>query len=412
MTSTPSIFEYVNPSGKKVYKIEAVIGSKNGRRVRTRRTAHSLAEAKRIRQELSAMSFSGDLQIKTSVTVNDFGEYFISSAKSGRIKESTKADYLVRLARHIRPYLGRIKIASLSAGEINSWMAQLKREGYSVSTINSARRMLHAICKQAVREEVINRNPVELTDSYRRLIGDYSSVRPPWSEQEVLRALAASRNSEFDLFLHIALLTGLRRGEILGLQWRDIDIDNGQIHINGTLKELRRVLPSGDGLIELMKDTPKTAASNRTVGLPWPVAEAIMRHRELQKRRQKSAAKWQETSWVFTSDVGSAVYPSNFLTAYKKFLEHKGLRYIRIHDLRHTMAQLALAKGIRIEGVSETLGHTRIDTTKTIYAARVLQLALDTPHLLAESLLSLELKDERSFNLDQSRWADNQTGPE
>lgn len=409
MTSTPSIFEYVNPSGARVYKIEAVIGTKNGRRVRTRRTAHSLAEAKRIRQELNSQQFRGELQIKTSITVGEFGEYFIRSAKSGRIKESTKADYLIRLAKHIQPYLGRVRIATLTAGDINSWMAQLKREGYSVSTINSARRMLHAICKHAVREEVINRNPVDLTDSYRRLIGDKTSVRPPWSEQEVLQALKVSRNSEFDLFLHIGLLTGLRRGEILGLQWRDIDIDNGQIHVNGTLKELRRVLPSGDGLIELVKDTPKTAASKRTVGLPWPVAEAIMRHREMQKSRQERAASWQQTSWVFTSEAGGAVYPSNFLRAYKKFLEEKGLRYIRIHDLRHTMAQLALAKGIRIEGVSETLGHTRIDTTKTIYAARVLQLALDTPHLLAESLLSLELKAEGSIELDQSRWADNQS---
>lgn len=404
MTSTPSIFEHVNPSGKKVYKIEAVIGSKNGRRVRTRRTAHSLAQAKRIRQELGALSLKGELSSKSSISVLEYGEYFVRQAKFGRIKESTMADYLLRIKKHIGPYLGQIKITELRAAEINNWMQLLRREGYSVSTVNSARRMLHGICQHAVREEILYRNPVELTDSLRKLHGDKTSVRPPWSEQEVRQALDKSKNSEFDLFLHIALFTGLRRGEILGLSWKEIDIENGQIRITGTLKELRKVLPSGEGVVTLCKDSPKTAASNRTVGLPWPVAEALMRHKEFQKKRRENA-RWVETDWVFTSDTGSALYPSNVLQRFKRFCSDNGLRYIRIHDLRHTMAQLALAKGIRIEGVSETLGHTRIDTTKTIYAANVMQLALDTPHQLADALMEIQSGLGEQFTLDQKRWA-------
>lgn len=108
---------------------------------------------------------------------------------------------------------------------------------------------------------------------------------------------------------------------------------------------------------------------------------------------------------MFTSDTGGPYYPSNFLHRFQKFTATHGLRYIRIHDLRHTMAQLALSNGIRIEGVSETLGHTRIDTTKTIYAAKVMQLALDTPNQLADALIGFPSAQAGSFELDQKRWA-------
>ena len=115
-----------------------------------------------------------------------------------------------------------------------------------------------------------------------------------------------------------------------------------------------------------------------------------MRHREYQKLRQLESPNWQPSEYVFTSSTGTAVYPSNFLNRFKRFLAANGLRQIRIHDLRHTMAQLALSGGVRIEAVSETLGHTRIDTTKTIYASRVSQLAIDAPHQLAEVLIDFE----------------------
>ena len=182
----------------------------------------------------------------------------------------------------------------------------------------------------------------------------------------------------------------MRRGEILGLCWDEVDIDKGEITITGTLKELRKVLPSGQAVVVLKKDSPKTQASKRTVGLPWPVAQAIMRHREYQQLRQLESPNWQKSNFVFTSSTGTAVYPSNFVSRFKRFLAASGLRQIRIHDLRHTMAQLALSGGVRIEAVSETLGHTRMDTTKSIYASRVSQLAIDAPHQLAELRIDFE----------------------
>ena len=386
----PSIFEFTNPSGQKVFKIEAVVGTKNGKRVRTRRTAKNLAAAKKIRAELISLAAKGELTAKSTTRNSKYANYFVQNIKRGRMKDSTLADYQARIERHLVPYLGQLTLGSIRAADVQRWMMLLRNEGYAVATINSARRLLHSIIQQAIREELIYRNPVELTDPYRRQAGEKTSVQPAWSKEEALAAMSTARDGEFDLFLNIALFTGMRRGEILGLCWDEVDIDRGEISITGTLKDLRKVLPSGQAVVVLKKDSPKTEASKRTVGLPWPVAQAIMRHREFQKRRQRESTNWQESDFVFTSATGTAVYPSNFLNRFKKFLSKNGLRQIRIHDLRHTMAQLALAGGIRIEAVSETLGHTRIDTTKTIYAARVSQLAIDAPNQLAEIVIDLE----------------------
>ena len=386
----PSIFEFINPSGQRVFKIEAVVGTRNGKRVRTRRTAKNLSDAKRIRSELISLAAKGELTAKSTTRINDYAKYFLENIKRGRVKDSTLADYWARLERHVLPYLGQLTLGSIRAADVQRWMVLLKNEGYAVATINSARRLLHSVLHQASREELIYRNPVELTDPYRKQAGEKTSVQPAWSKEEALAALRAARDTEFDLFLNIALFTGMRRGEILGLCWDEINIDKAEITITGTLKELRKVLPSGQAVVVLKKDSPKTQASKRTVGLPWPVAQAIMRHREYQKLRQLESPNWQPSEHVFTSSTGTAVYPSNFLNRFKRFLAANGLRQIRIHDLRHTMAQLALSGGVRIEAVSETLGHTRIDTTKTIYASRVSQLAIDAPHQLAEVLIDFE----------------------
>jgi len=386
----PSIFEFTNPSGQRVFKIEAVVGTKNGKRVRTRRTAKNLTDAKKIRSELISLAAKGELTAKSTTRISEYSSYFIQNIKRGRIKDSTLADYQARLKRHLLPYLGQLTLGSIRAADIQRWMMLLKNAGYAVATINSARRLLHSVLHQAIREELIYRNPVELTDPFRKQVGEKTSVQPAWSKDEAIAALRTARDSEFDLFLNIALFTGMRRGEILGLCWDEVDIDKGQISITGTLKELRKVLPSGQAVVVLKKDSPKTEASKRTVGLPWPVAQAIMRHREFQKLRQLESPNWQESNFVFTSRTGTAVYPSNFLNRFKRFLAANGLRQIRIHDLRHTMAQLALSGGVRIEAVTETLGHTRIDTTKTIYASRVSQLAIDAPHQLAEVLIDFE----------------------
>ncbi|NCW29776.1 MAG: hypothetical protein EBV98_05350, partial [Actinobacteria bacterium] len=137
----PSIFEFTNPSGQKVFKIEAVVGTKNGKRVRTRRTARNLSDAKRIRSELISLAAKGELTAKSTTSINDYAKYFVENIKRGRIKDSTLADYQARLQRHVLPYLGQLTLGSIRAADIQRWMMLLKNAGYAVATINSARRL-------------------------------------------------------------------------------------------------------------------------------------------------------------------------------------------------------------------------------------------------------------------------------
>ena len=137
----PSIFEFTNPSGQKVFKIEAVVGTKNGKRVRTRRTAKNLSDAKRIRSELISLAAKGELTAKSTTSINDYAQYFVENIKRGRIKDSTLADYQARLQRHVLPCLGQPTLGSIRAADVQLWMMLLKSAGYAVATINSARRL-------------------------------------------------------------------------------------------------------------------------------------------------------------------------------------------------------------------------------------------------------------------------------
>lgn len=386
----PAVFEFTNPSGKKVWKVEAVVGYKNGKRIRTRRTAHSKAEAKQIKLDLMKLSEAGDLRTSSNTTLKEFGLYWVNNVKAGRVKVSTQSDYRSRMEKHIFPYLGNLRLNGIRPRDIEQWMDILHKQKYSTSTINGARRVLHSIFVHARKEDLLTRNPVELTDPYKRLVGEKTQVQPTWSIEEVRAALQAARNTEFDLFLHLALTLGLRRGEILALREQDIDVDKGLVHVNGSLKEQRIYLPDGQVVTNLVRDTTKTSASNRTIGMPWPVLESLMRHRQFNSLREATAASWSNTDWIFKASNGEPLYPNNFAKRFTKFLITNQIRVIRVHDLRHTMAEIALGNNIRIEGVSETLGHSRIDTTKAIYAPKVMQLAIDTPHQLAEVLLSIE----------------------
>jgi integrase len=256
-------------------------------------------------------------------------------------------------------------------------------------------------------------NPVSKTDPLKQA-HNKSQVQEHWNRDEVSLALAASVGTPLDLFIHLAVFTGMRRGEILGLQWKDIDLLEGTLQIERTLKEERVLTAEGIGTTKLVVGPPKTDSGYRKLAIQGPLVNAFMRHAERQDDLKKSSGEnWQNTDFVLTSSVGTPWNPSNLSARFRKFLSENQLRPIRIHDIRHTAAHLSLEGNVRLEAVSQALGHSRIEITKNTYARNVPKLALDFSNGLAEYLVPIDdaLKDliEKPDGMEFSEKSSNGT---
>jgi integrase len=373
-----STFKITKPSGKVKYVVEMTLGyDPTGKRKRTRREFNTRKEANDARIRLASENLDGRLTIINAETVRKYGLQWVRDVKAREVRNNTASDYEARLRREVFPSLGNVRMTDLTAMHVERWIASLIRKGLSASTINGARAVLSGMCNYAELTGVINKNPVRLTRTVKRKMGDRTQVREPWSREEVWTVLNEIRaemgDNPLDGFLHLMLHTGLRPGEALGLRWIDIDFETRKFMVTGTLKEAREILPNGQGVVRLVRNAPKTAASRRPLPIDDALYAALTRQQMLREVQRITAGdKWKESGYVLTTSVGTGCSVNNLRKQYRAFLDRIGVRYIRFHDLRHTVARLALDEGnVPIEQASQALGHTRIDTTKQIYAGYV-----------------------------------------
>ena len=371
--SDGSIWPGTTKTGKNVWFIEVRVGTKpNGKPKVTRRQAPNKSAAIKIRQDLNTLKNQGKLVQRANITVTEFGRFWCREVKPNTVKQHTVGGYEWLLSKYVNPYLGKRKMADLTYTDIIQWRNNLQDQGLGASTINAARGVLAQLCKQACREGVMGTNPVALTDKIRKAIGDKTQVQDPWTKEEAQSVLRLANGSEMDLFIHICLFLGLRHGEALGLTWAAIDFDNRTVEVKYTLKDERRIKDNGEGLVRLRLQEPKTKFSTRTLTLTDTLFDAFSRHQMQQSiRRMKAGNKWQESGMVFTTSIGTGVSQANNLKRFKEFLKSHSIRYIRIHDMRHTFGTLALESGQPLEKVSQTMGHADIGITKKIYAPDV-----------------------------------------
>lgn len=368
-----TIFEKTYKSGKKVWVVEIAAGTlQNGRPRKIRRTASSRRAATILRQKLNAEKNRGALKTRNHETVHSYGMWWVRDHKPMSIKDSTAADYEDRLRRYVFPHLGKVKLEQLSYKQVVDWMNDLLYAKKSVRTINGARAILHALCRDAMRASLMHSNPVELSKPFKTRMGDKTQVQPHWTKSEAQSALQASVRHPLDLFIHICIHLGLRHGEVLGLSWDSIDMDTRTITIKQTLRDERRLLPGGAGQVRSRLQEVKTKSSNRSLRMPEPAYQSFLRHQMTQSMNKVLAGpQWLESGMVFTSSIGTPVNMSNNLKNYKKFLKDNVIRFIRVHDIRHTYASLALETKVPLEAVSQSLGHADIGITKKIYAPNV-----------------------------------------
>lgn len=294
---------------------------------------------------------------------------------NGDVKPSTRTSYRQHLDNHIIPALGAVKLSALTPSAVQKFYNDLQRKGKSVpkkdeagktvrengkvvyvnvpmspKTIKNIHGVLHQALKQALRLGYIRTNPTEVCTLPRIEKTEICPLDAP----DMKAFLAALDESEYSTLLKVDLFTGMREGEILGLQWSCVDFDRGTITIN---KQLSRPRVKGDvyRLTSLKNDKPRVIQ-------PAPYVIALLKdHRVKQlEKRLRLGALWNDCGFpdlVFTGETGKHLCYNVVLRHYQRALERAGLPHKRFHDLRHTYAVTSLRAGDDVKTLQENLGH-------------------------------------------------------
>lgn len=288
-----------------------------------------------------------------------FGEFVEQwlGAVEPSLRPSSYRRYRDLLSQHAVPIIGHIRLSKLAPLDLQRLYADRLKVGLSSTTVNLIHVLLHRVLKQALRWGMVSRNVTEMVHPPRRATPEIAT----WSSEEVTTFFAVADEHYLAALWRLALLTGMRRGELLGLKWEDLNIDQATLAV-------RRTLSRGQGgTWELGQ--PKTAAGRRSIALPASCVAVLRKHRPAQNaERLRLGEIWEDHGFVFTNRTGGPLHVNSLEHQFKKLIRETGLPKIRLHDLRHTSATLLLGQGVHPKIVQERLGHADISMTLNRYS--------------------------------------------
>ncbi|MGP4083308.1 tyrosine-type recombinase/integrase [Streptomyces sp. KR55] len=305
------------------------------------------------RQELVRRDRQGIPTPSRSAKLSEWLPYWLEEHIRPNRKRTTYVKYEMHVRLYLVPFLGSRRLESLTTANVRRMISEVTAQA-SAATAKEAHRVLRTALTAACREELISRNVVQLVPAPR--------VEPrelrPWSLDETLTFLETARTDPLYPAFVLAVALGLRRGEILGLQWRDVDLDRRTLTVRTTLHR---------GGKELYLDTTK---NRRARVIPVPLmCVAPLRWQRLRQAERKAAAgaDWHESDHVFTTRSGRPVEPRNLYRSFLRIASSAGLPQVRLHDTRHGCASLLFAAGVAPRTVMEILGHSQIAVTMNVY---------------------------------------------
>ncbi|KOU85947.1 MULTISPECIES: tyrosine-type recombinase/integrase [unclassified Streptomyces] len=327
-------------------------------------------------------------------TVGDYLTYWLGSVAVHRLRENTHTRYVACARLHLIPGLGTKRVARLTAKDIRTFLDRLRttcqcctqgldterkkccaigeccQKQLSPLTVTYVHSVLKSALEHAVREDELPRNVARNVKT--------TAPRPrrfrPLTAVEARQFLDAARADRLHALYELALRIGLRKGELLGLHWEDLDLNGGTASIRRSLQRTR-----AGGLTHL---PTKTRASERRIALPTECLHSLKEHKERQGKERKTAGPdWRDSGLVFTTPTGGPLDQANLTRRFRSFLDRTGLRRIRFHDLRHSTATLLLEQGVDLVVIKELLGHAHIGVTAGVYThvrLRLQRQAIDT----------------------------------
>ncbi len=351
---------------------------------RRRETKAGFATQKECQAAMNKLLVAVEQQTYTAPTKATVKQYLTKEwlpAVKATIRPSTYNSYVQHVDCHIAPHIGAVKLQKLSGSQINALYAKLAesrkqdgKHGLSPQTIHHVHACLHKACKDAVRWRQLTRNPLDAADPPRAK-GDGSREMKTWDRDQLRVFLNAVSDDRLWPLWYLSAMTGMRRGETIGLRWRHVDLEAGRLSVRRALIPVNR---------EVVVSEPKTAKGRRVVALDPGTIEVLKGQaaRQLDEQGEWDEA-WIETGLVFTAENGAALDPESVSRYFRQAVKKTMLPPIRLHDLRHTHATLALQAGIHPKVVSERLGHATVSITLDTYSHAIPAMQEEAAALIA-----------------------------
>lgn len=332
-----------------LYRVQKEIGVIDGKRKYRRWTFHTLKEAQaKLRLLQDTTIARGSIP-----TVGKYLAATLAEAES-RLRPRTHRSYQQTVEHHITPYLGHLLVSDLTPLHVETWLHQLKaKHPKHTATVRYARVVLRTLLKPAQRNGWLVQNPAALATAPKHR----KHAIQPLTLAQATALLSAIHGHWLEPIVLLCLSLGLRKGEVLALQWKDLDFTAGTLTVRRALQ--RAYIPRGERKTSLVVADVKTESSRRTMKLPAVLAETLQKHRdEVAPLRSK---------WVFCTLHGTPREPRNVSRAWYQVRVLAGVPTLRLHDLRHSAATFALLLGIAPRTVADMLGHAETRTTLDTY---------------------------------------------
>lgn len=328
----------------------------NGKKVwRSLKTGNRKEAEKRMR-ELETRAAQGDIGDNETMTFGDFLDQWLELYAKINLRITTYESYEIAIRCHIKPSLGKIRLGDLKPIHFQQYFAEKRKEGLSNTTIKYHHKVLRSALNTAVDWEYITKN-----------VATKATPPPPsefepqtWTLEEARRFLEAVREDRLFALYATALLTGMRRGEILGLKWSDVNFQEGYLRV------VRQLVNTRQGVVV---QEPKSKKGRRSVLVGPALVEILRNHKAMIEREKAKAKDWVDEDWVFPNRKGRYIDPNNLARRhFPRMIKKANVSRIRFHDLRHTHFTDLLEAGVHLKVAGERAGHSSITVTGDVYS--------------------------------------------
>lgn len=361
MTNTPRKRRRFNGEGSIVQRKDGrwmarfYVDTTSGARKRKAVYGHNWQEAYDKMRDQQDKARHGVPMPDRSWKLADWLDHWLETSVVVNRRPATYALYETTVRLYLKPGLGIHRLEKLSVPILQAFFNHRLRAGDSVRGVQVMRTVLSSALTAAVRAELLTRNVAQLVELPAWERGHIE----PWTVDEAKNFLLAARGDPLYPGFVLLLLYGMRRGEVLGLRWRDIDFDTEELYVRYQLQRVRG---------ELILGPIKTSAGRRKLPLLGFTRDVLKRRQKAQAaHRERLGRAWTDTGLVFTTRTGRPVEPRNFVRSFRRICDEHGIRVITVHHVRHTTATLLKNLGVPARDAQLILGHARISTTQEIY---------------------------------------------